>query len=168
MKKKEPLFEEMEFNDAAYAKTVLAEADKKLKRNTIAIGCAIAATVLDFTLVLWLSEKFFGDDLLTGCIIFWAIFAGVAFAIGGGFTRALKMVWKIAEFTWFIIPTFPIDLIFGISGFIVAGIMALLFPVVFVLANRVQLSKDKKAAEQYLSCFNVKPVVETIDASEAM
>ena len=153
MKTKETLFEEKQFNDVAYAKAVLAEADAKLNRNTIGIVCAVAATVLDFTVVNWLANKLFANDPVMGICLFTVILAAIAFGVGGGFSMALKMVWKIGKIAWFLMPICPVDLILGAWAFVVAGIAALWCPVVFVLANRIQLSKDKKAAERYLGCF---------------
>ena len=156
-KTKEKIFTDMVFNDAVYAKKIYDETDIRMKRNTIAIGCSIVATILDFVLAPNLAGIFFKDDLFFGSLVFWAVFAAVVFAIGGGFKNALSTCVKIGKIVWFVIPIFPADIIIGLSFGLTALILVLWFPIVFVLINRVQISKDRKAAAQYMSSFEERP-----------
>ncbi len=142
------LFEEMHFDGIEYAQNCLKETETKLNRNKIGIIISLIVPVIN-VIVMMLAEKYnWGDSMIT----LWIITACVAYIVGGGLLDAIKMVWKVTMIGWFIIPVFPVDIATAFVAFCTAGVVALFLPIVFILLNRYQLVKDKKAAEEYLAC----------------
>ena len=128
------------------------ECEKKLNRNKIGIIVSLLVPVFDIIVGVLFEKLNMGD----GALAAWIGAAVIAYLIGGGLTSALKMFWRVTMISWFIIPIFPIDLFVGGVGFCLAGSIALFLPIVFVLLTRYQISKDKKAAEEYLVCCKPK------------
>ena len=153
-KEKKPLFEKMVFDDAQYAQTILSDCETKLERNKIGIIVALLVPIIDIIIAVISSLSEVGIDLFS----FFFMLAVVSYIVGGGLKMALKLVWKVTSISWFVIPIFPIDLAIAAVAFFISGAVALFLPVVFVLMTRYQLTQDRDAAKQYLSCF--KPAEE--------
>lgn len=150
-KEKKPLFEKMEFDDVAYAKSVVDECNVSLQRNKIGLIVGIAVPIFDFILLAIVSlllDK--GIDLVGVGFVVMIIAAIVAYVIGGGLITSLKMIWKITWFSFLIIPIFPIDIVVGIiaGAFVVFG--AIFLPVIVIFFERLQIKSDLEAANDYL------------------
>ena len=123
---------------------IYEQADQSEALTNLGIIFSLIATTLDFTVVPTYAEKLFKDDQLLGSIVFWLILALVSFIIGGGFRTAIKTVVRITEIAWHLIPFFPIDLFIAAIAFVAVACLSLWFPVIFVIINRIQISKDKR------------------------
>lgn len=148
--KKVSLFEEMHFEDAAYAQAVISMCEKKKKRNVIGlIACAIA-TIFDFAFL----NFGFGEVVDVGASFGIIIGVGViALLIGGALKGALKTLWTLVKIGYYVIPIFPIDLIVAWVVFGFMGIMFAMFPIVFVLFERYKIYKEQKEAELFLEAY---------------
>lgn len=156
------LFNEMRFDDVQYARNTLTECDKKLARNKIGIIVALIVPVFDIIMAT-IFEKFGMTDSPIGI---WIVAALVAYIIGGGLKASLKMVWRVTMVSWWLIPIFPIDLAIGATAFMMSGAIALFLPIVFVLLSRMQISKDRDAAQRYMDCC--RPAREVVCEEKAI
>ena len=153
-KEKKPLFEKMVFDDAQYAQTILDDCETKLERNKIGVIVALLVPIIDIVVAVVSVMYFPGSEPFT----FFLFLAVVSYIIGGGLKTTLNLVWKVTSISWFVFPIFPIDLAIAAIAFCFSGMIALFLPIVFVLMTRYQLTLDRDAAKQYLSCF--KPAEE--------
>lgn len=142
------LFEEMTFDDVLFAQNTLEECETKLNRNKIGMIFAAAVPVIDMFATVIMDKL----GMIDSVIGVWIAIAVVAYLIGGGLGKSLKMVWKVTTIGWFIIPIFPIDLGIAATALCMSGAVALFLPIVFVFLTRIQIGRNKKAAEQYLAC----------------
>lgn len=71
----------------------------------------------------------------------------------GGLKQAFSWGWKLAQFGWFIIPVFPIDLAVGLVTLLVVPYFLLFCPAVLVYIFRRQAKKDIEQADEYLKYF---------------
>lgn len=145
-KGKKAFFEDLQFDDAAYAQDVKQECESKLKRVQIGLIIAAVASILSF-----IDIKFFDGQ---GYALGFGFLLGIAsYIVGGGIAAAFKMVWRVAWFGWIVVPVFPIDFLI----FICAGVMAVFaficFPIVFVFLNYLQVKRNYDDAEKYLSYY---------------
>lgn len=137
---KKNLYEELVFDNYAYALEVKANAEEKLKLvNSVwmlsIIGSVCGAVGL-FTAGFSLVPAF-----VLACICYHKI---------GGFSVAAKWSWNFAKFGWFVVPYFPIDLGIGAMCFF-AGLYVLFFLPYFVARHlKKQAEKDIEAAEEYM------------------
>lgn len=60
---------------------------------------------------------------------------------------------ELAQFGWFIIPVFPIDLAVGLVTLLVVPYFLLFCPAVLVYIFRRQAQKDIEQADEYLKYF---------------
>ncbi|MGN1165949.1 MAG: hypothetical protein ACI4S2_05970 [Lachnospiraceae bacterium] len=146
--KKVSLFEEMHFEDAAYAQAIISMCEQKKKRNVIGlIACAIV-TIFDFVSLQ------FGDAVSVEMGFLIMIGIGViALLIGGALKSALKTLWTLVKIGYYAIPIFPIDLIVAWVVFGFMGLMFVMFPIVFVLFERYKIWKEQKDAELFLEAY---------------
>lgn len=140
-KEKVQLIETIQFQDLKQAKRAVSMAKINQLRILIGFLIAVGATCITLTSLkngteMWVAGFFLGF---------------LAYLVGGGIGRAVKTVWKLAKVGWFLIPIFPIDLLFGFA-FLVLGLYGLMFlPVIFVGLNFVQHKKTLDAAKRYLA-----------------
>ncbi|SDA50795.1 hypothetical protein SAMN02910275_00897 [Butyrivibrio sp. INlla18] len=158
-KTKARIFDEMVFDDAVYAKKVYDDAKVRLRRNTASIAMSVIVTILDITVVPALVNKLFGEYVLLGYILLFGALAGIVYSIGGGFVNAVRVAIKTGKIVWYIVPFVPLDILFGLLTSFVAFCLGIMFPVFYVLLNRIQIRKDKRAAIQYLSSFDEKTAI---------
>lgn len=153
-KEKEPLFTEMHFNDALFAKDTKEKCERKLQRCKIGLIIAAVAQVA-WVLIFAISHM---PKVLDDILVFIALVGTVAaYIIGGGLLAAFKGTLKIAKvigiFGWLCVP-FPADIITGLfcSAMAIAMIpLSFIFiPLLLVLYHYIQINKDYKAAEEYL------------------
>lgn len=148
------IFDEMVFDDAVYAKRVYDDAKVRLRRNTVAIVVSVIVMLLDVTVVPALVNKLFSDYALTGYILLSGALAGIVYSIGGGFVNTVRVAVKAGKIVWYIIPFVPLDILLGLMASFTAFCLVIIFPVIFVSLNRIQIRKNKRAAIQYLSSFD--------------
>lgn len=157
-RKKEKLFEEVQFQDIERAKREVKFA--KINQIRILIGFVFSLIAIVFTaLMIW------GNPENTGAFATAAILLAVpSYIIGGGIFKALGVAWKITKIGWFLIPVFPADVLFAIAFFFFAVVGLLFVPVIFVGINYVQHKRTLDAATSYLAQCGA--VVETATAEE--
>lgn len=141
---KTQLFETVKFNDLERAKRTVTLAKINLIRILIGLAFAIAAT--GFTVY-----GLFGSPADDTWIGFALVLAIPGYLIGGGIGKALNMAWKIAKIGWFLIPAFPMDLLFGLAFLIFAAFGLLFVPAIFVGLNYIHHNKTLNAAKSYLT-----------------
>ena len=142
------LFEEMTFDNVLFAQNTLEECETKLNRNKLGMIVAAVVPVFDVIATAIMENLGMGDSAFG----VWFAAAVLAYLIGGGLGKSLKMVCRVTTVAWFIFPIFPIDLGIAAAAFCMSGAVALFLPIVFVFLTRIQISRDKKTAEQYLAC----------------
>lgn len=159
MKKEKPKFyEEMVFDDVQYAKNAYDNCTKKLQKNKIGIIVSLFAPVVGIIFMNLMSS---GDtDPFVWLFIPTGIVAVISYIIGGGLLTALKIIWKVTSIAFWVVPTWLFGAIAAWVAFCLTCFVACWFPVVIVLIERYFISKDRKAAEEYLNCC--KPVGETV------
>ena len=145
------LFQELTFDNAAYATDVRDASEKKMQKVKLGLIIAAAATGLDIIGLLISSGSGIVADILGGAVLFIGVVGAiVAYIIGGGFGTALRWAKKLAVFGWVILP-FPADILTGIMAFLLSIVAFFLFPLIFVFLHYRQVKKDYEAAVQYLS-----------------
>lgn len=138
------LIESVQFEDLERAKRTVSLA--KINQIRILIGFVFALAATGFTAYGYFSHAAFGEWFLGTMLC-----AIPAYLIGGGIFKALKTAWKIAKIGWFLIPVFPVDVLFGI-GFLFLGLCGFFcIPAVFVGINYVQHKRTLDAAQSYLA-----------------
>ena len=155
-KEKKEMFEKMEFNDAAYAKSIQEESLAKLGRVKIGVIIATIATVCS-VLGIIVPEVFIKNNqspvthFLEIFILIAPILAIVSYIIGGGFLNAIKWAIKIGKLGYHLIPIIVVDLFIGFAAMVLA-LMAFLFaPIIFVGLNYIQIKRDYDDATTYLN-----------------
>ena len=144
-RKKEELFEAVQFEDAERAKRAVTMA--KINNIRILIGLGISLITAVLVLIAILAKPDNTDTLL----MIGALLAIPAYIIGGGILNALKIAWKITKIGWFVIPYFPMDLFIGAFCFFLSVIGLLFVPVIFVGLNYLKQKKTLDAAKSYLA-----------------
>ena len=144
-RKKEKLFEEVQFKDIERAKREVKFA--KVNQIRILIGFIISLIAIVFTaLAIW------GDPEKTGDYVTTAVLLAVpSYLIGGGIFKALGVAWKITKIGWFLIPVFPADILIAFACFFFAVLGLFFVPVIFVGINYVQHKRTLDAATSYLA-----------------
>lgn len=90
------------------------------------------------TIVIWVAfglnlNGFIGDF----CAIVWMIGLVVGYILGGGVKGAIGIAWKIAKIGWVCVP-FPYDLMTGFVTFVLAFMVFMLCPVIFVFMSFIK------------------------------
>ncbi len=98
-----------------------------MKRLIIAKYIATAATVLSVIGIIFtvMNMASIGDYFVIA-----GVFLGMISYLFGGLLTALKMAGKIAVTGWFIIPIFPIDLMFLLCSFAFATNVFIFAPII--------------------------------------
>ncbi|MBE6777070.1 MAG: hypothetical protein E7542_03040 [Ruminococcaceae bacterium] len=155
-RKKEKLFEEVQFKDIERAKREVTFA--KINQIRILIGFIFSLIAIVFTaLMIWGNPE--QQTTFMGIAVVLAI---PSYIIGGGIFKALKVAWKITKIGWFLVPAFPADILIALACFFFAVFGLLFVPVIFVGLNYVQHKKTLDAATSYLA--QCGEVVETATA----
>ncbi len=152
--------EELTFNDAKYAQSVLEENGKILSKMKLALLIALASQGL------WILASTFDGlqinivihDILTFAAMGAALAAAIAsYVIGGGVGRVLKMSAGMAKgimLFGFVAVPFPVNLFAGIICLPIAlfpFVLIPFFPLLIVFLNYRSVKKEYKAAEEYLN-----------------
>lgn len=142
------------FNDSAVAQAVRDKAEKVMNRAWIGFILAAAVTVFWIMFKVCPPAIFQESDTVMAIAALTAVVAAiVSYILGGGFKTALKTAFKIAKFGWRILP-FPADLITGFICFVIALIIFIAFPIIFVAIGYRDKKKEYEAAVLYLSGYN--------------
>ena len=157
-KEKASLYQEMVFDDYAFAQDVLAESSEKLEKidkvykwtfyQLIAFavfGILALSTNMDLFIAIWAITAYAGIGL--------AIYSYVKI---GGFKVALNWGVNIGKFCWYIIPIFPVDLVVLFMGIIYIPIAMFFIPYLVVRHERKQVLENIEDAEKFLKYH--KPV----------
>ncbi len=81
----------------------------------------------------------------------WIIFLVMTYKSIGGMKAAWGISKKTAKVCWFFIPFFPMDLIWGMAGFVFGFIAAFALPVITLGSVKKGLINDLNAANEYLA-----------------
>ena len=143
---KKQLFEEMKFDNYQYALDVKKDAEERLAKANSVFTLSIIGTILGFC----------------GPLSALAIVIGIiCYKKIGGLKKAFSWGWKLAQFGWFVVPVFPIDIAIGFAFLIFVPLSLLFYPVVHVYIFKRQAKNDIEQADEYLKYC--KPCVEEID-----
>ncbi len=147
VKNKETMFEKgTEFTNLNHAKQVAEKEGKKIKFKLICAGISLLTTIV--WLLYWFAgiegtamEDVLGVPLVIGVV---AMFVCTNISY-------FKYFGKCCKITWFLIPIFPIDIIFCIMGGVAFMMASLYVPVLPCLITLYQSYITKKEAENYIS-----------------
>lgn len=146
VKTKETMFEKgAEFANLNQAKQVAEKEGKKIKFKLI---CAAISLV---TSIAWLIYGSGVEGTTAEDVLGWLVVIGVAAMLVCTNVSYLKYFGKCCKITWFLIPIFPIDLIFCIMGGVAFMMASLYVPVLPCLITLYQSYITKKEAENYIS-----------------
>lgn len=119
------------------------------KRGLVGLLVALVAEVF-YILAFTLSRSDVTTALADVLIIMALVATVVSYIIGGGILTAIKTFFGIIKWSWFLIPIFPIDIIFVILGAFV-GLLALIFaPLLYVLINQIKTRREMTAYLDYV------------------
>ena len=104
------------------------------KMKLIGVIVSLVATIAIWTGFLVSSLPDIVGDTLA---VIWIVGSIAGYILGGGIKVALGTAWKLAKFGWIIVP-FPFDLMTGTLTFVIACVVFLLFPVVFVFSSFIK------------------------------
>lgn len=141
-KQRANIYEEMQFDDYAYALEVKANAQEELEKvekiwliSVVGSVCGVVAAFSGFN----------GIPLLVSFI-----FACVCYHHVGGFSVAARWSWNFAKFGWFVVPYFPIDLGVGLVCFFIALYGFFFLPYFVVRRIKKQANMNLEAADEYI------------------
>ncbi|MEE1305339.1 MAG: hypothetical protein U0K68_09365 [Agathobacter sp.] len=140
--KKNQIYEQMVFNDYAYAQKEVEKYEEKMIFKYIGLGCGALSTLLG--ILAFTTNELFAT--------FSIILAIVSYILVGGFLTALRIAKNLAFWGWLIIP-FPFDIGTGLMTLIFAILGFLMFPIIFNLIAFFGIRKDYVAAKEYLSFY---------------
>ncbi len=149
-KEKKQFFEDVAVDDTATAQRIIEKSEANIAKAKR--GMLVGVISLAFMLVA-MSMKVTSDFTLTVrniVCIFWFVTALMTIILGGGFSKALSIGFKLARTVWYIVPFILWDIVFAfVAGMIV--IWAYIFiPIIFVWLFRIQSEKDLAIAKEYL------------------
>ena len=146
VKTKETMFEKgTEFVNLNHAKQVAEKEGKKIKFKLI---CSAISLV---TSIAWLIYGSGVEGTTAEDILGWFVVIGVAAMLVCTNINYFKYFGKCCKITWFLIPVFPIDLIFCVMGGAAFMMSSLYAPVVPCLISLYQSYVNKKEADNYIS-----------------
>ena len=146
VKTKETMFEKgTEFVNLNHAKQVAEKEGKKIKFKLI---CSAISLV---TSIAWLIYGSGVEGTTAEDILGWLVVIGVAAMLVCTNISYLKYFGKCCKITWFLIPIFPVDLIFCVMGGVAFMMASLYVPVLPCLITLYQSYITKKEAENYIS-----------------
>ena len=140
---KKQLFEEMKFDNYLYAVDFREDALERFNKADSVFKLSIIGSIL-------------GTWFLFGIP---AIIIGImCYKKTGGLKTAFSWGWKLAQFGWFVVPVFPIDLLIGFVFLLFVPYSLLFCPAVLVYIFRRQAQKDIEQADEYLRYFKTESV----------
>lgn len=146
---KTKLYEEMQFDNYAYATEVKAVAEEQLRLVSSVWLLSIIGSICG--VMAWqLGVVFKLEGMDNWAMIVSFVIACICYHKIGGFLVAAKWSWNFAKFGWFVVPYFPIDLCIGMGCFF-AGLFVFFFLPFFVVRHyKKQAEKNIEAADEYL------------------
>lgn len=167
-RKQEPLFTQMEFNNAQYAMDIKTKCEAKLVRIKLGLKIAIGAQIAWASFMTPIPDSL--PEPLPEIIMGLTLVSTAAYIVGGGLGSAFKSTWRVAKkigwFGWLCVP-FPMDIFTGIMftlmAFCIPPLFFLFLPLALVYGNYKQVKMDFDAAEEYLNYFT--PVNAAYDGS---
>ncbi|MCR5272888.1 MAG: hypothetical protein K6E13_07895 [Lachnospiraceae bacterium] len=155
--KNEKMENKVEFNDAAYAKSIRDEAlvkMEKVKKGLMISGIASLLSVVGL-IIMNVADAHNTSAHGYAYILFMIAICGamVSYVIGGGFGLALKGAFSLAKVGFWIIPIPFLDLATGLITIVFALFAFLLFPVLCVFISYRQIKNDYEEAEKYLQFY---------------
>lgn len=149
VKTKETMFEKgAEFATLNQAKQVSEKEGKKIKFKLI---CAAISLV---TSIAWLIYGSGVEGTTAEDILGWLVVIGLAAMLVCTNISYFKYFGKCCKITWFLIPIFPIDIIFCVMGGVAFMMASLYVPVIPCLFTLYQSYITKKEADSYISAYN--------------
>lgn len=164
-KEKKKLFEDMVFDDVAYARCVVDDCEEKLAKIKRGVRYSIFVILFDIVWFLMMlvvgaaeyaatgEEGMYvtgGVMQFTGPVLFF-VAPFIAYLISGALIPVLKLLCRVTRIAWQITPIILLDLFVAYMVFACGGMIALLFPLPYLLLYKYQINKEKKEAEEYLS-----------------
>ncbi|MBQ3007551.1 MAG: hypothetical protein IJD78_08325 [Clostridia bacterium] len=148
-KTKETMFEKgAEFVNLNQAKQVAEKEGKKIKFKLI---CGAISLV---TSIAWLIYGSGVEGTIAEDILGWLVVIGIAAMLICTNISYLKYFGKCCKITWFLIPIFPVDLIFCVMGGVAFMMASLYVPVLPCLITLYQSYITKKEADSYIAAYN--------------
>lgn len=149
------IYEEMQFDNYAYAMETKANAEEQLKKIEKIWLIAIVGSICG---VLGFFMGFNGVPMLISFIM-----ACVCYHHVGGFLVAARWSWNFAKFGWFVVPYFPIDLGVGLTCFFI-GLYGFFFVPFFVVRHiKKQANMNIEAADEYMKFCKPQENSDVID-----
>ena len=149
VKTKETMFEKgTEFVNLNHAKQVAEKEGKKIKFKLI---CSAISLV---TSIAWLIYGSGVEGTTAEDILGWFVVIGIAAMLVCTNISYLKYFGKCCKITWFLIPVFPIDIIFCIMGGVAFMMASLYAPVIPCLISLYQSYITKKEADTFISAYD--------------
>ena len=146
VKTKETMFERgTEFTNLNHAKQVAEKEGKKLKFKLICAAISIVNSVA------WLIYNSGVEGTAAEDILGWLVVIGFGAMLVCTNVSYLKYFAKCCKITWFLIPIFPIDLIFCVLGGVGFMMASLYAPIIPCLISIYQSYLTKKEADNYVS-----------------
>lgn len=146
VKTKETMFEKgTEFVNLNHAKQVSEKEGKKIKFKLI---CSAISLV---TSIAWLIYGSGVEGTTAEDILGWFVVIGIVAMFACTNISYFKYFGKCCKITWFLIPIFPIDIIFCILGGTAFMMASLYVPVLPCLITLYQSYITKKEADNYIS-----------------
>lgn len=152
-KKKASLFETEILDGEEAAKELYERNTKKLERCKLGLIVAVIASVvggiglaMQFELI---SLPLLIENVIETLLPFAIIGSAISYILAGGILTAIRYSFRIAEFGWFLIPIFPIDLCIGFLALAFSIMTFIYVPIVSVGINYVQTKKNIEQAELY-------------------
>lgn len=147
-KEKTKLYEEMQFDNYAYATEVKAVADEQLRLVSSVWQLSIIGSICG--VIAYALGAFFGSGKGELALLASFVIACICYHKIGGFLVAAKWSWNFAKFGWFVVPYFPIDLCIGMGCFFVGLFVFFFLPFFVVRHYKKQAEKNIEAADEYL------------------
>lgn len=156
---KAKFYEEMQFDNYAYATEVKAVAEEQLRLVSSVWLLSIIGSICG--VMSWqLGVVFNLEGLDNWAMIVSFVIACICYHKIGGFLVAAKWSWNFAKFGWLVVPYFPIDLCFGMGCFFVGLFVFFFLPFFVVRHYKKQAEKNIEAADEYLRFCRPQNVVQ--------
>ena len=157
-KQKKGLYQDIEIDSRSEAQQIVdsyGEVAEKGKKGFKLSKIGTAFSLIGIVLSLATASSSGALSNFFGILMFIGIILGFAsYIIGGGFGIALKTAGRLAEFGWFVVPVFPVDIVVFFFVLMFAVFAFFFIPVVFVGISSKQRQKDYEQAVLYLNSGN--------------
>lgn len=142
------LFEKIEITDPEYAKKLY---EKESKKWNLKLICTIIAAVGSVCGFLCMSDTLDKTGFLYDLVQFVWFVGLVAMLVAGSVINTLKLIFKVGQLGYYIVPFVLLDLIGFVFGLAFGLIITLMLPVVPAAMTLYQSWQNKKTAEEYLA-----------------